>query len=126
MWDIYHLYCRLGKAIQVVEKIVEPRAPQLTSQERERRKALFQGHTLYHFRISPFAWRVRRKIAQYGLEIPMRDILEDPHAQEELVSKGGKDQVPCLKIEGTGSPAKWMYESADINDYFKRRLTSQP
>jgi glutaredoxin len=77
------------------------------------------GHTLYHFQFSPYAYRVRRAMRRIGLVIPLRDVLLDQEAFRELVKQGGKDQVPCLRIdspEGT----RWMYESKDIVEYLNR------
>lgn len=39
----------------------------------------------------------------------------DSETRDELISIGGKRQVPCLIIEG-----KALYESDDIIDYLKR------
>lgn len=76
------------------------------------------GHTLYHFQLSPFSYRVRCAIRRLGLSIPMKDVLLDPEAFRELVKQGGKDQVPCLRIDGPEG-TKWMYESADIVKYLE-------
>ncbi|MBC7690661.1 MAG: glutathione S-transferase N-terminal domain-containing protein [Methylotenera sp.] len=91
------------------------------AEEVRRLSGLFQGHTLYHFQVSPYAWIVRRTLVKWGIPIPMRDILEDPAAWKELVTQGGKDQVPCLKIETPGAQTRWMYESRDIIAYLKQK-----
>jgi len=44
-----------------------------------------------------------------GIEIPLRNISIDSEAARTLVSVGGKQQVPCLFIDG-----KPLYESSDI------------
>ena len=45
----------------------------------------------------------------HGIEIPLRNISIDSEAARTLVSVGGKQQVPCLFIDG-----KPLYESSDI------------
>lgn len=42
-------------------------------------------------------------------DIIYKDIVQDPEAAKELVQVGGKQQVPCLFIDG-----KPLYESLDI------------
>jgi len=51
-----------------------------------------------------------------AIEIPMADISYEQEA-EELISVGGKQQVPCLVIDG-----KAMYESDDIIEWMKSNL----
>lgn len=62
----------------------------------------------------PFCVRVLRFLEGSDLEVATRDISSDPAAREELVSVGGKQQVPCLFIDG-----RPLYESADIIDYLR-------
>ena len=65
--------------------------------------------TLYHFPSCPFCKMVADCLDRLGAKIPMRDILVEPGAREELLAIGGKTQVPCLVIDGEP-----LYESADI------------
>jgi glutaredoxin 3 len=66
---------------------------------------------LFKFDSCPFCIRVLVKLR--GLKnaagIRIRDTMKEPGAEEELVKRGGDDQVPCLFIDGQP-----MYESADI------------
>lgn len=41
--------------------------------------------------------------------------------QQELISGGGKGQVPCLRIEDETGRVEWMYESDDIIDYIRQQ-----
>jgi glutaredoxin len=70
--------------------------------------------TLYHFETCPFCAATRRVIDDLGLEIERRDILLNPTYRNELVSGGGKPQVPSLRIETEDGAIQWLYESADI------------
>jgi glutaredoxin len=71
---------------------------------------------LYKADWCPFCRKVMRYIAQrwpYGeATIKMRDIDRDAGAKQDLLRVGGKDQVPCLFVDGTP-----MYESDDIIRY---------
>ena len=65
---------------------------------------------LFKFDSCPFCVRVLVKIRQLGLEgIRLRDTAREKGAEEELVRRGGSDQVPCLFIDGQP-----LYESEDI------------
>lgn len=75
------------------------------------------AYTLYTMGPCPFCRRVESFMRDHGIELPRKDILTDPGAREELISIGGKGQVPCLVIDG-----KALYESADIIAYMDKHL----
>ena len=79
------------------------------------------GVTLYQLPGCLFCWRVRFAAWRLGIALPMRNLLLDPVAHRQLVAEGGKMQVPCLRIEGSDG-VRWLYESADIIDYLKKRV----
>ena len=56
---------------------------------------------------------------QTGIQLPMRDTTA-PEVLEELITLGGKAQVPCLMING-----KALYESDDIIAYLQEHLADQ-
>ena len=49
-------------------------------------------------------------------KIQLVNIADASHLQE-LISGGGKSQVPCLRIQNTEGEVSWLYESDDIIDY---------
>jgi glutaredoxin 2 len=59
-----------------------------------------------------------------GLKIPLKDILFHPDNNTDLISGGGKGQVPCLRIESENGGVEWMYESIDIIRYLRSELTT--
>ena len=61
----------------------------------------------------PYCAKVDRFLAEAGLEIEHRSVLEGCNA-EELRVLGGKVQSPCLVIDGEP-----MYESDDIIAYLR-------
>ena len=70
---------------------------------------------LYKFDSCPYCRKVMRFIDKTGrTDIVYRDIHKDAGARETLIMVGGKEQVPCLFIDG-----KPMYESDDIIDWLK-------
>ena len=71
--------------------------------------------TLYHFNGCPYCTYVRQFMKQSGIKIAEKDTMRDNSARQELMSIGGKTQVPCLVIDG-----KPLYESNDIINWFKK------
>jgi glutathione S-transferase len=72
--------------------------------------------TLYYKPTCPFCQRVLQVSDNLGVEFDLRDISEDESAREELIEKGGKQQVPFL-VDAENDVS--MYESSDIIDYVR-------
>ena len=71
---------------------------------------------LYMFESCPFCRRVMREIEKSGrTDVEYHDIRKNPKDYEYLLEHGGKDQVPCLFIDG-----KPLYESADIIEWLAK------
>lgn len=76
-----------------------------------------RSYTLYTMSTCPFCRHVETFMKKHGIDLPRKDILAEAGARDELISIGGKGQVPCLVIDG-----KALYESADIIAYMGRSL----
>ncbi len=74
---------------------------------------------LYYFPQCPYCRKVLNFIEKNNLNnrFILKNIREDSAAREELIKVGGKEQVPCLFING--SP---LYESADIIQWIEEKL----
>ena len=79
---------------------------------------------LYHFSTCPYCFRVQRAIRRLHLKIELRDALHNPNWKLELISQGGKLQVPCLRMEHSPDRVEWLYESADIIRYLEDQFGS--
>lgn len=64
---------------------------------------------LYMKPTCPFCHRVMDVVEGLDAPVEVHDISADAAARETLVRVGGKQQVPCLFIDGEP-----LYESADI------------
>jgi glutaredoxin 2 len=84
----------------------------------------FPGHELFYFASCPFCIKAIAAMKWMGIKIPMKNIKKDPANKAELVSGGGKKQVPCLKISDAKG-VRWLYESNDIIKYFKQAQASK-
>lgn len=70
---------------------------------------------LYKFDSCPYCQRVLRYIEDSGrTDITLCDIRKSEEHRLYLIENGGKQQVPCLFIDG-----KPLYESLDIIDWLK-------
>lgn len=73
---------------------------------------------LYYKPGCPYCDRVIFFMDGNDIELHMKDISKDPEAKRHLIEVGGKNQVPCLFIDG-----KPMYESEDIVAYLKKTFS---
>jgi len=80
-----------------------------------------QQLTLYHRLTCPFCIKVFIALRRLDVPVSRRNITADADARRELVNEGGRQMVPCLRIdepEGT----RWLYESDDIIAYLDQRF----
>lgn len=73
--------------------------------------------TLYTKATCPFCTRVFAVIDRLGIDVTIKDIAEDPAYAEELIARGGKQQVPYLV--DTEAEVE-MYESDDIVSHMQK------
>ena len=86
-----------------------------------KRGAMLDGHELFYFTSCPYCIKVRLALWWSGIELPLRETLFNGNNRSELVTGGGKKQVPCLRIEDDQGAVRWLYESSDIIRYLKQR-----
>jgi glutathione S-transferase len=73
--------------------------------------------TLYYKPFCSFCQKVLAEAEEIGVVFELKDITADEKNAEELLSLGGKKQVPFLV---DGSSKVRMYESGDIIDYIRK------
>ena len=72
---------------------------------------------LWQFEASPFCRKVREALCSLDLDYRVRNVAKSGGQRPELVSLGGKMQVPYLVDPNTGVA---MYESSDIVAYLRQ------
>jgi glutaredoxin len=77
--------------------------------------------SLYHYEGCGYCGRVRRTLAELGVELELRDIDHDPEHLRALLDARGRRTVPVLRIRHPEGD-EWMPESADIIAYLRRRF----
>jgi len=73
-----------------------------------------QHLSLYHYDSCPFCMMTKMELAKTKLGIEQRNIQQNSTYLNELISGGGKRQVPCLRIQRENGNVEWLYESRDI------------
>lgn len=71
--------------------------------------------TLYYSPRCPFSKKVLSYLQQQSLAIPMKNVLGDQEAKDELVKYGGYLIVPCLVVNGNA-----IYDAPKIIDWLSK------
>lgn len=112
----------LGNMIACVETLTRPAKKQRSAEAQARVDQEANGLALYQFHACPFCIKVRRTLHVLNVPVPLKDIQKDKVAELELTQKGGKRQVPCLRITAVDGTERWLYESKAIIDYLETRF----
>jgi len=113
----------LGKIILFIDALTRPTPMQRPAEEQAGIDEQTTHLALYQYLACPFCVKVRRHIRRLNLNIDTRDAKGDETYKNELLEQGGKAQVPCLKIEESGQPVQWLYESDAIITYLDKHFT---
>lgn len=81
------------------------------------------AHRLYHKTFCPFCLKVRAALKMMKVKVALVNVGEDRTAYNELINKGGRGMVPCLRIQHDNGRVEWMYESDDIIRYFEKHFS---
>lgn len=111
----------LGRIILVLDWFTRPRPLKRPAEQQAMLDAQTSKYALYQFYACPFCVKTRRSIRRLGLNIETRDARNNLVWQKQLISEGGKYQVPCLRIE-QGNDVQWLYESTEINQFLENSV----
>ena len=75
--------------------------------------------SLYYYPSCPYCRRVTRVLDGLDVEVELRNTLQNPEHQTDLIAARGRRTVPVLRIEQAGEPDVWMPESGDIVKYLR-------
>ena len=110
----------LGNIILFLDRLTTPTPISRTPIEQEKVDAQTTRLALYQYQLCPFCVKVRRAIRRLGLKIVLRDALHNEKYRRELISEGGQEQTPCLRITDDKGSVRWLYESSDIITYLEK------
>ncbi len=112
----------LAQIIMFIDWITRPKPVEREVEKQTAIDQQTQKMALYHFQQCPFCVKTRRQIHRLALNIETRDARNDPKWNQELISEGGKYQVPCLKIIQEDNAVRWLYDSTEINHYLEKEF----
>ncbi len=107
----------LGRIILFFDWLTQPKKPDHSPEKQAQLDAQTANMALYQYAACPFCVKTRRAIRRLGLNIELRDAKNNPQYRAELEQQGGKQQVPCLRIQESDGSIRWLYESGDIIDF---------
>jgi len=81
-----------------------------------------EGLALYGYPQCPYCARVLHAIESLGLEIPLRNTMQDGDHRRAVVESTGRSTVPVLRIDRQDGEVEWLPESADIVRYLGSRF----
>ncbi|MCL1143075.1 glutathione S-transferase N-terminal domain-containing protein [Shewanella gaetbuli] len=110
----------LGRIILLLNFIFAPKKRQRSPEEQTQVDAQSQSLTLFQYHACPFCVKVRRELRRQNLNIQLVDAKLADNKQQ-LLTQGGKVQVPCLRIEENGQ-TQWLYESSAISQYLNEKF----
>jgi glutaredoxin len=112
----------IGPFILLWDRVFTPNGIERPAAAQQQVDAHTRKLVLYQFLMCPFCVSVRRAIKRLSLNIETRDALRDPASREQLLTSGGKVQVPCLKITDDQGEVTWLYESRKIIQYLQQEF----
>ena len=111
----------LGKIIICLDMIFSPKALNRDIVNQIQINKITNSYKLYQYNACPFCIKVRRFFKRESLNIYLVDAKQESYKQE-LIQNGGKQKVPCLKVELKNKPVRWIYESKDIIKFISKEL----
>ncbi len=109
----------LGSIVLIIDYLTSPKKIKRTAIEQIELDKLFENYSIYQFHACPFCVKLRRFLKKNSINMLYKDAKNNMIYREELKNYGGKIQVPCLRINNQNNSDKWLYESADIIEYFE-------
>lgn len=91
-------------------------------EEQEKLDKVASNMVLYQYYSCPYCVKIRRIIHRLNVRIELRDIRKNESYRKELEDKGGKLQVPCLRINNKENLI-WLYESNEIKRFLYNNFT---
>ncbi len=109
-----------GNLLRLINYITLPKQVERMKEEQATIDSKTKDLSLYDFATCPFCIKVRRFMHENNITIEILDADNNKTHKADLVTHGGKHQVPCLRIPGLEKEDKWLYESDDIIAYLEK------
>lgn len=112
----------VGSLIAGIDCITRPAKKQRSPEAQAKVDVQAASLSLYQFHACPFCIKVRRALHKLNVPVVLHDVNKNPAYEQELIEKGGKRKVPCLRIIEDDGSERWLYESNDIIQYLEKRF----
>ena len=114
-----------ARALNVVDRLVPVKPVNRSREEQYQLDRESRRMHLYFCRTCPSSINVRRQCEKLGLRVVEKDVTRVNAYRNELINGGGAPKVPCLRVDGAAGE-QWLYSSAAILDYLKKRFSQAP
>ena len=111
----------LGRIIISLDIIFSPKPMIRDNVLQTKINKITTDYKLYQYNACPFCVKVRRFFKRESLSIDLVDAKQESFKQE-LIHNGGKQKVPCLKVELKNKSVRWIYESNDIIEFISKEI----
>lgn len=113
----------LGALISLIDIVTRPSKIKRDIARQSEIEGQLDSYSLYQHFSCPFCIKTRRALHKLNLPIETKNVSTGSPYRQELLEKGGKIQVPCLRIEENGKDI-WMYESSEIIGYLNKQFAN--
>ena len=111
----------LGKTIISLDIVFSPKALNRNSASQIKINKITNSYKLYQYHACPFCVKVRRFFKKESLNIDLIDAKKEIF-KLDLIQNGGKQKVPCLKVQLKNKQVRWIYESGDIIEFISKEI----
>jgi glutaredoxin len=114
----------LGELILLINLLTLPKPILREKSDQNKIDKVTKHLTIYQFNACPFCVKVRRFFKKKSLKIELIDAKKEHH-KHDLIQNGGRQKVPCLRVQLENKTIRWIYESNDIIDFLSREIESK-
>lgn len=114
----------LGPFMRLWEFLTRPKGVVRTPTAQQAVDQQCKSMALYQFSTCPFCIKTRQEMRRLSLPIERRDAQHNLTNRDALVKGGEAFKVPCLKVTDANGQSQWIYESAAIIAYLRRRFSA--
>ena len=111
-----------GNLLRVINYITLPKPIKRKASVQATIDKVTKDLSLYQFVTCPFCIKVTRFMHSNAINIELKDTQKDDHHKSDLITFGGKQQVPCLRVAQKERTDIWLYESDEIIKYLKKNV----
>jgi len=111
----------LGSIIVFIDWATRPAKMERSPEQQQLVEKKLKEMKLYQLYACPFCIKTRRVLRRLNLPMETLSVSHPSPHRAELEAGGGRIQVPCLRLQQSGSDV-WMYESSDIIEYLESQF----